>query len=165
MSYKSNLKVTESLEFLQERYHRSRDHRVKLKIKSLLLFLEYPERKQQDIADHLCIGYSTLKRWYKQYKGQGFSSFASINMGGNKKGVVPEEIHQALEKKLKDSGTPLRGYWDAVLWVGSNFGVKIKYQTLRKYMIKHFKCKLKSPRKSHYQKEDQAIEAFFKTTR
>ena len=31
-------------------------------------------------------------------------------------------------------------------------------------MVTHFKTKLKSPRKSHYQKDEQAIEAFFKTT-
>ena len=111
----------------------------------------------------MCIGYSTLKRWYKQYKEQGFSSFASMNMGGNKPSVVPDEIHQALKEKLHDSNNPLSGYRDAVLWIESGFGVKIKYQTLRKYMIKHFKCKLKSPRKSHYKKDEQAIEAFFKT--
>lgn len=164
MSYKSKLNVAESIEFLHERYSNSKDQRVKLKIKSLILFVEHPGKRQQDISDHLCIGYSTLKRWYKQYKTEGFASFASNNMGGNKKGIVPEEIHQALERKLNDSNTPLLGYWDAVLWVESNFNVKIRYQTLRKYMIKHFNCKLKSPRKSHYKKDDQAIEAFFKTT-
>ena len=164
MSYQSKLTIKESLGSLRGSYASSKDHRVKLKIKSLILFVEHPEKRQQDIADHLCIGYSTLKRWYKQYTEQGFSSFASMNMGGNKPSVVPEEVHQALEEKLRDSSNPLSGYWDAVLWVESGFGLKIKYQTLRKYMIKHFKCKLKSPRKSHYQKDQQAIEAFLKTT-
>lgn len=163
MSYKSKIKVKESLETLRKRYAKSKDPRIKLKIKSLILFVEHPEKRQQDIADHLCIGYSTLKRWYKQYTEQSFSSFASMNMGGNKPSIVPGEIHRALEEKLRDSSNPLSGYWDAVLWVESGFGLKIKYQTLRKYMIKHFKCKLKSPRKSHYQKDGQAIEAFFKT--
>ena len=32
-------------------------------------------------------------------------------------------------------------------------------------MIKHFMTKLKVPRKSHYKKDEQAIEAFFKTAR
>jgi transposase len=163
MSYQSKLTIKESVESLRGSYASSKDHRVKLKIRSLILFVEHPEKRQQDIADHLCIGHSTLKRWYKQYREQGFSSFASMNMGGNKPSVVPQEIHQALEEKLHDSSNPLSGYWDAVLWVESNFGLKIKYQTLRNYMIKHFKCKLKSPRKSHYQKDEQAIEAFFKT--
>lgn len=163
MPYKSKIKVKESVETLRKRYAKSKDPRIKLKIKSLILFVEHPEKRQQDIADHLCIGYSTLKRWYKQYTEKGFSSFSSMNMGGNKSSVVPDEIHQALEEKLHDSSNPLSGYWDAVLWVESGFGLKIKYQTLRKYMIKHFKCKLKSPRKSHYQKDEQAIEAFFKT--
>ena len=163
MSYKSRFKVMESLETLQSSYTKEKDPRVKLKIKSLIYFIEYPGKRQQDIADHLCVGYSTLKRWYKQYTEKGFSSFASMNMGGNKPSVVPIEIHKALKAKLYDSNNPLLGYWDAVLWVESGFGVKIKYQTLRKYMKKHFKCKLKSPRKSHYKKDQQAIDAFFKT--
>lgn len=164
MSYKSKLEVKESLNWLRDSYGNCKDPRIKLRIKSLIFYLEHPEKRQQDIADHLCIGHSTLKRWYNHYKTKGFSSFATMSMGGNKKSVVPEQVHQALEKKLNDSGTPLLGYWDAVLWVESNFGVKIKYQTLRKYMKKHFRCKLKSPRKSHYHKDEQAIEAFFKTT-
>ena len=40
----------------------------------------------------------------------------------------------------------------------------ISYTTLRNYMITNFKTKLKSPRKSHYKKDEQAIEAFKKTT-
>ncbi|MGY0408373.1 MAG: hypothetical protein ACWIPJ_08480 [Polaribacter sp.] len=41
----------------------------------------------------------------------------------------------------------------------------MKYNTLRTYLIRHFKTKIKVPRKSHYKKDDQAIEAFFKTSK
>lgn len=165
MSYKSRIKVKEDLEFLKKSYSKQKDSRIKLRIRSLILLFEFPDKKQEDIASHLCIGHSTLKRWYKTYREDGFLSFISINTGGNKKSIIPEKVHSGIEEKLNDSSNPLLGYWDATLWVQSNFGIDIKYHTLRKYMIKHFKCKLKMPRKSHYQKDEQAIEAFFKTTR
>ncbi len=32
-----------------------------------------------------------------------------------------------------------------------------------RYLIQHFKTKLKVPRKSHYKKDDKAVDAFLKT--
>jgi len=77
--------------------------------------------------------------------------------------VINSEIHKALAVKLNDSEEPLLGYRDAVLWVNNKYDLEIKYNTLRTYLIRHFKTKLKSPRKSHYKKDEQAIEAFLKT--
>ncbi len=77
--------------------------------------------------------------------------------------LLPLEIHQGLSEKLKDAKHSLRGYWDAQQWVLSHYGVEVKYHWLRAYMIKHFKTKLKSPRQSHYKKDDQAVKAFLKT--
>ena len=46
----------------------------------------------------------------------------------------------------------------------SHHRVAVKYHWLSAYMIKCFKTKLKSPRKSHYKKDDQAVKAFLKTS-
>ena len=91
-------------------------------------------------------------------------SYLSIKSGGNKASIISKEIHKKLSDKLNDSADPLKGYWEAQQWVRDNFGLEIKYNTLRTYLIRHFKTKIKAPRKSHYKKDDQAIEAFFKTS-
>ena len=164
MPYKSRIQIRESLEILNEKFRQEQAPRIKLKIKSLIIYKQYPEKRQQDIAGHLCIGYSTIKRWFKEYREHGFDSFITVKLGSPKKSVVPEQVHIALQEKVNNANDPLLGYWDAVRWVEAEFGIKIYYQTLRKYMMKHFKTKLKAPRKSHYQKDEQAIEAFLKTT-
>jgi transposase len=87
-----------------------------------------------------------------------------LKSGGNRKSVIGAQLHESLSTKLNDSNNPLRGYWDGVLWVKTHHGIDIKYNTLRTYLIRHFHTKLKSPRKSHYKKDEQAIEAFKKTT-
>jgi len=77
--------------------------------------------------------------------------------------IITTEIHQGLEQRAKDPQNPFRGYWDAQNWVKREYGVEIKYQRIREYLIKHFKTKTKSPRKSHIKKDKQAEEAFLKT--
>ena len=77
--------------------------------------------------------------------------------------IITTEIHDALNTKVNSSDVPLLGYWEAQQWIEEEFGVKIKYHWLRKYLITHFGTKLKSPRKSHHIKDDQAVEAFKKT--
>ncbi len=73
-------------------------------------------------------------------------------------------MHQVISEKLHDSKNPLLGYFDAVNWLEKEHKKSVKHHTLRAYMIRHFKTKLKHPRKSHYKKDEQAIEAFKKTT-
>jgi transposase len=165
MSYKSKIKVTEDIEFLRTKFKNTRDSKARQKIRSLIILKETPDKKQADLAFDLCVGHATLKRWYKNYRENGFNKFIETIPTGVKKSVIPQEVHNALEQKLKNSTDPLQGYWHAVEWVKDNFGISIKYQTLRNYMKTHFKSKLKSPRKSHYQKDEQAVKAFFKTAR
>jgi transposase len=55
------------------------------------------------------------------------------------------------------------GYWDAQNWVEQEYGVVVKYQRIREYLIQHFKTKPKTPSKSHYKKDVEAEKAFLKT--
>lgn len=82
----------------------------------------------------------------------------------NKKSkIITPEIHKGLEERLNSSEKGFLGYWEAQQWVSNQHGVQVKYHWLRQYLIKHFKTKLKSPRKSHYKKDYQAVDAFLKT--
>lgn len=163
MSYTSRIHIQETSEELQSIYHKTKNSRMKLKIKALILFKTGDFRKQEDLAFHLCIGHSTLKRWLRKYKNEGLSNYVKEPVRGKPKSLVSPELHKALEVKLKNSDNPFQSYLDAVIWVRENYDIEIKYHSLRKYLITNFKSKLKVPRKSHYKKDEQAIEAFFKT--
>ncbi len=164
MGRKSTLVVTQSIEELQSLSRRSNDYRVRQRVISLILTKKAKFKSQVALANHLGIDYATLKRWFKKYREQGLDSLIHIKVGGQRPSVISPELHEKLAEKMKDSKNPLLGYWDAVLWVKNNHGVELKYTTLREYLIRHFKTKLKEPRKSHYKKDEQAIEAFKKTT-
>ena len=160
----SKISIIETPQLLKKRLQLTVNQKVKLKIKSLILLQEGNIKRQIDIANHLCVGFSTLKAWYRDYSINGIDSFLKIKAKGKPKSLIPAEVHKALELKLNSSEAPLLGYWDAVIWVKNNYQLEIKYATLRKYMITNFGTKLKSPRKSHYKKDEQAIEAFLKTS-
>lgn len=122
-------------------------------------------KTRQELANHLGIHIRTQERWLAQYRAVGIASFISNEPQIRPSKIISPDIHDALEARVNSSDSPFLGYWEAQQWVESTFNVQIKYHWLRKYLITHFKTKLKSPRKSHYKKDGQAIEAFFKTAK
>jgi transposase len=163
MGMTSNILVKESLKDLEKDFRSSKNFKVRQRIQSLILLKEEKFKRQADLAAFIGIDHSSLKRWIKQYKTSGYASLITLKSGGNYKGVISESLHKALEAKVNDSQDPLLGYWHAVAWVQENFNQDIKYQTLRSYLIRHFQTKKKHPRKSHYKKDQQALEVFKKT--
>jgi len=155
--------VIESLEDLENHYKNCKDFKIRQRIKSLIYTKNQKFTTQQGLADFLDVDYATLKRWFKKYRDHGLESILKLESGGNRKSVISTDLHNALKTKLHDSKNPLLGYWHAVQWVKDNHGQDINYQTLRGYLIRHFKSKKKHPRKSHYKKNDQALEVFKKT--
>lgn len=163
MGMVSKFKIQESEDFLLSAFKSSKSFKVRQRIQSLLLLKQEKFKRQVDLAEFVGVNHSSLKRWIKIYKDSGYNSLVILESGGNYKGVISADLHQALEAKVNDSNQPLLGYWHAVDWVKENFKQEIKYQTLRSYLIRHFHTKKKHPRKSHYKKNQQALEVFKKT--
>ncbi len=164
MGMVSKLEILESEEYLKLAFTSNKNFKIRQRIQGLLLLKQKKFKRQIDLADYLGVNHSSLKRWIKQYKEFGYDSLVSLKSGGNYKGVISASLHQALKAKVNDSDQPFLGYWHAVDWVKENFDQDIKYQTLRSYLIRHFKTKKKHPRKSHYKKDQQSLEVFKKTS-
>ena len=163
MGRTSKMIVKESVQDLERSFSDHKDFKIRQRIKSLIYTKEQKFSTQQALAEFLGVDYATLKRWFKKYRDHGLESILKMDSGGNRESVVSKELHTALHSKLHDSNAPLLGYWHAVQWVKDNYGQDIHYQTLRGYLIRHFQSKKKHPRKSHYKKDDQALEVFKKT--
>ncbi len=164
MSRKCTIAINESEEQLKALYNKEDNYRIRQRLKCLIYTKKNKFKGQLELSNHLGVDYATVKRWLKQYREEGVDSLASLKTGGNRKSIIDNTIHKSLSDKLNNSSEPLLGYWDAVSWVKEKHGIDVKYNTLRTYLIRHFKTKLKSPRKSHYKKDEQAIIAFKKTT-
>lgn len=126
-----------------------------------ILSKRFKTRKQ--LASYLNINPRTQERWINQYIDSGIEGLLTDKPKHLKSRIITPEIHQGLQERVNSSTNPFLGYWDAQSWVYDNYGVEVKYHLLRHYLIKHFKTKLKVPRKSHYKKDDEAEKAFLKT--
>ena len=162
MAVKTKIEIKESKTELELLRKSKKTQREKTRILFLLLKLESNFESQEELSRYLDVSESTIRRWTNTYNQFGLKALLHIPLGGKRREVVTSVISKGLKKKLEDSENPLLGYNDAVNWVEKYYGVKIKYNTLRTYMKRHFKTKLKVPRKSHYKKDEQAIEVFKK---
>ena len=164
MASKITINIKEDLSYLIARLKSERNSSVANRIRCLILIKEDKFKKRKDLAADLFIGYASLKRWLKTYQESGLEAMLCIQHSTGRKNSIPEEIHDALSDRLLDSESAFISYKEAVIWIQDNYKMEIKYETLRAYMIRHFKSKLKSPRKSHYKKDEQAVEVFKKTS-
>jgi transposase len=116
-----------------------------------------------DLAKYLDISTRTQERWSVKYQRGGIKELLSDAPKKLKSRIITAQVHKGLSKRVNSSDNPFLGYWDAVDWVKSEYHVSVSYHLLSYHLIKHFKTKLKSPRKSHYKKDDKAVTAFLKT--
>lgn len=156
--------IKESLSALRTLHKKEKSQKKKLRLLSLMLTKEERFVRRVDLAKFLGVNIDTLNKWTKNYKESGLEGMLAVNSGGQRREVVPKSIHKEIENKLHNSNAPLQGYTDAVSWIKQEFGYEIKYHTVRAFMIRNFGTKLKTPRKSHYKKDEVAFEAFKKTS-
>lgn len=155
--------IKEDLEKLNLLYRNSKNFKVKRRIKSLILIKSNKFNTREELANYLGVNVKTLYVWIKTYQEEGLDAMLIMSGGGKRRSIITDTIKKELEEKLNNSTSPLQGYTDAVEWVRKKFDIEINYHTLRSFMIVNFGTKLKIPRKSHYKKDEQAIEAFLKT--
>ncbi len=163
MGKKKELIVTESASELKLLRKKQTSLALEKRVIWLLQFKLKKDLLREKTASKVNISLRTQERWIKEYMNEGIEVFITSNKNNHKSNIITPELHLALKERMNSSESPLLGYWDAVNWIKEEFGIEIKYHWLRKYLISHFKTKLKSPRKSHYKKDKQAIEAFLKT--
>lgn len=158
------IRIKESLLVLKTAHRKEKSHKKKLRILSLILTKEGKYLRRVDLAKFLGVNITTLNKWTAKYKALGLKGMLVLESGGKRRETVPVSIHKAIEAKLNDSRAPLQGYNDAVLWIKQEFGYELKYHTVRAFMIRNFGTKLKTPRKSHYKKDEVAFASFKKTS-
>jgi len=156
--------IKESLSTLKSLHKKEKSQKKKLRLLSLILTKEEKYDRRVDLAKFLGVNIDTLNKWTEKYKKLGLEEMLSVKSGGNRRESVPKSIHKEIEAKLNNSTAPLQGYNDAVLWIEQEFGYQIKYHTVRAFMIRNFGTKLKTPRKSHYKKDEVAFDTFKKTS-
>lgn len=162
MSLRQHIEIKESLESLLSLKKKQTNYKSIQKIHLLELLKSNSNILREVTAKELGISTRTQERWISDYLKNGLTNFIKPQTNSKKSKEITAEIHEALAKRVNSSTDCFRGYWDVQLWVKEQFNKEIKYSTLRVYLIKHFGTKLKKPRKSHYKKDQVAVNSFLK---
>ena len=165
MAKRTEILIKESLEVLKNLRRKEKVIYKHKRLTWLLLLKNNPDLPRHKSSEKSGISLRTQERWIERYNLSGVSGLLTDAPNTKKSKIITKEIHEGLAKRVNSSENPFLGYWDAKDWVLSEYGVEITYHWIRMYLIKHFKTKLKTPRKSHYNKDEKAIEAFLKTSK
>lgn len=160
MGKKAYLDIKESVSDLKAIVSKQKTLKGKQRAKSLLFIKTDKFETRQGIADNLSVHIRTLERWLSDYRDGGVDQMLNDKPKNKKSKIITTEIHKGLSRRVYDPNNPFLGYWDAQNWVKQQYGVDVKYQRIREYLMQHFKIKLKTPRKSHYKQDNKAEKLF-----
>lgn len=116
------------------------------------------------LSEFMGVKRRTIERWLSLYRQDGIAGLLITGKRNRKSLLVPEQVDKALEQRINDSEQGFSSYVEAQQWIAIEFDLNLKYNTVREHLIRHYKTKIKSPRKSHVKKDSEAVAAFLKTT-
>jgi len=125
---------------------------------------ENEELSKQKLSKLLGVSSSSIQIWRKMYESGGLTHLLKDKRIGFKPSLISQEEHEQIKAKLNDPTNGLRGYVELQDWLDREFNKSIKYNTLLKYCGRNFGSKSKVARKSHVQKDLQAVEDLKKTS-
>ena len=134
------------------------------RIKALLLIKQDKVKYTYQLADKLKRGRRTIYNWLNMYSEKGIEHYLTVSPRGKTNDKLLPEEKRIIAEKLQDSSTDITSYVDLLHWVNNRFQKDIPYHVIYKYCRSHLNYRLKIARKSHYKKDEQAVEAFKKTT-
>lgn len=153
---KENLSELSSLMKQQPQHLKDRVRFLQVCKKSKKVLTKY------QIAEAVGISHFTAQSWRKLYVLHGIEALLKFNRIGFKKSIINKETHDDIEKKLNDPKNGLIGYKELQAYISENFIKDINYHTVNKYVKRKFGAKLKVARKSHVNKNEEAVIEFKK---
>jgi transposase len=156
----SKLVVNESAEELKILLRKQTKSKNIDRLRSLLFIKLNKFITRQELADYLGYHIRTMERWLSKYGEGGLDKMLLAERMERKSHLVDSKVHDAISKRVNDPLSGFSSYVEVKQWLSTNYNLEIEYNTIRSYLIRNFKTKIKQPRKSHIKKDDEAVEAF-----
>jgi transposase len=136
------------------------------RIKVLIEFKKHEKTgiSKRAVAINTGLDPNSVQSYRTRYISGGLKLLMRYEKKEGRPALITNEEHKKLEAKLKDPKNGLRGYTELQNWVEKEFKKTIKYNTLLKYSVRHFQSKVKVARKSHVKKDNDAVDAFKKSS-
>lgn len=132
----------------------------------LLVFKRYEDSgvSKRVVADETGVDQNSVQTWRSLYIAGGIKMLMSHSNTGYKPSKVTQEQEQALSEQLNNPHNGMVGFIELLDWFNTNFKTSLNYKTFHGFVVRKFKAKIKTARKSHVNKDAQAVEDFKKTS-
>lgn len=118
---------------------------------------------KRTLAEQTGVDPNSIQKWRNCYERDGLDALLSHKRTGFKPSLISSKQHQSLDKILSNEQNGMPGYTELLVWFNQTHSTKLEYQCLYKYCRRHFNTKIKVARKSHVNKDKEAVMAFKKT--
>ena len=133
------VKVKEPVSLLEKLYHEAPE-RLKPRIKMLIVLAKGKKMTRSALAKEAGVTYGSIRKWHSMYKEEGFG-----NLVNNRKGnLITSDMHAGIEARLKAGS--VKSFADLYNWVNQRSSAPIKYNTVHRYICRHFRTQLKEMR-------------------
>lgn len=145
--------IQEPLEELTQRLRSERNGLLKLRLHALVLVASQEVSTREEIARRLALHRTTVCRWLRVYQREGLGGLLSIGEAGAPSGTprLSPAIAEALQQRLNDP-RGFSSYVEVQQWLDDEYGLRIPYSSVYRWVRYEIKAKLKRPRPEHPKK-------------
>lgn len=164
MARLSKLVISESIEELKSLLKKQKQYKNTLRLQALISIKENKFQTRKELSEDIGVVRRTLEMWLSKYRQGGIGQMLISPTRNRKSTFISAEVEIELDKIVQDPEQGFSSYVEAQQWLRREYSLDLKYNTVREHLIRRYKTKIKSPRKSHVKKDDKAVDAFLKTT-
>ena len=166
MARAKNILVKETDQELKQLLKRQSKQKMRNRITMLQRIKQNNESlSKNELAELVGVNHNSIQKWRRLYETKGINGLLEQTRGGKRREIITPIAHTAIEKRLKNPINAFISFEELRRWVDEHYIPGIKYVTLNAYVKKHFGAKLKVARKSHVQKDLNAVDSFKKNER
>lgn len=165
MSSPTTFKIKES-ESEIKKLMKSSNPMITKRLHALLVFKRNEDSgiSKRLVSEEIGVNHNSVQTWRRKYIEGGIKLLITHSNIGYKPSKINTEQEQAIEEQLNNPYNGIVGFIELLDWFNNTFQTSINYKTFHGFVVRKFKAKIKVARKTHIKKDDQAIEAFKKTS-
>ena len=165
MSYSKVFTIKETISEIKK-LQKTSTKIISKRLQVLLVFKRYEAEgvSKRAVANECGVNHNSVQTWRNLYIKGGIDELMSHKNKGYKPSKINSEQENALKTILYNPENGFVGYIELQTWFNETYGTDIQYNTFRGFIIRKFKSKIKVARKYHAKKDQEAVDAFKKTS-
>lgn len=163
MARRLKLEIAETAEYLEKSLKQSKSGARKERLLLLWWLKTGQVSEHQELSRRLGRGHSTITRWLHSYREGGLVQLLQVKTAPGAELKIQGEALDKLKQQLA-SPEGFSSYRAIVEWLEQECGLKVKYDTVNRFVREKLKAKLKVPRPQSLKQADGAVEGFKKTS-